>query len=130
MTVSDFTHDKQSDIAVANFGTNKVFVFIGYSMIQSQNPTAYSTEDGSLPYQIANGDFNNDTQLDLVVVNSGTSNIGVFLGYGNGSFQEQITYSTGNGSAPYGLNIGDLDNDHRLDIVVGNSDTQSLGILY
>ena len=99
MTVGDFDNDNQSDIAVANFDTNNVFVLIGYSMMQSENPTTYSTGDGSLPYQIVTGDFNNDTQLDLVTINSGTNCVSVFLGYGNGSFQEQITYSSGQNGA-------------------------------
>jgi hypothetical protein len=130
MTVGDFDNNNQSDIAVANFGTNNVFVLIGYSMIQSQNPTAYSTGDGSLPSETVIGDLNNDTQLDIVVINVATNNVGVFLGYGNGSFQEQITYSTGNNSQPYGGIIVDLDNDHRLDVVVANSNTETIGILY
>jgi hypothetical protein len=130
MGVGDFNNDNQSDIAVVNYDLNNVFVLIGYSMIQSKNPTSYSTGVGSSPFQIAIGDFDNDTHLDLAVVNSGTNNAGVFLGYGNGSFREQVTYSTGNGSHPYALIVRDLDNDYRLDILVANPNTQSLGILY
>jgi hypothetical protein len=130
MAAGDFNNDNQSDIAVTNVGTNKVFVLIGYTMMQSENPTEYSTGIASNPYCIASGDFNNDTQLDLVVANYGTNNAGIFLGYGNGSFQEQTTYSTGNNSRPIMLTTSDLDNDYRLDIVVANSNTQCVGILY
>ena len=130
MTVGDFDNDNKSDIAVANFATNNIFLLIGYTMMHSQSPSAYSTELGSLPYQIAIGDFDNDTKLDLAVVNYGTANVGIFLGCGNGSFQEQITYSTGDASNPYALSVNDLDEDYRLDIITANSNTQSLGILY
>jgi hypothetical protein len=130
MTAGDFDNNNQSDIAVVNFDTNNVLVLIGYSMIPSETPTAYSTGSGSLPFQILSGDFNNDTQLDLVALNSGTSNVGVFLAYGNGSFQEQITYSSGTNSRPYGFAVSDLDNDYRLDIITANSNTESIGILY
>jgi streptogramin lyase len=130
MIIGDFDNNNYSDIAIANSGTNCIFVLIEYSMVQSDNPPAYSAGYGASPYQIAVGDFNNDTQIDISIVNSGTNNAGVFLGYGNGSFQEQMTYSTGENSHPYAIAISDLDNDHRLDIIVGNSKSTSVGILY
>ena len=130
IAAGDFDNDNQPDIAVVNFVTNNVLVLIGYVLMQSKNPTAYSTGVNSFPFQIAIGDVDNDTQLDLTVSNSGTNNVGVFLGYGNGSFREQITYSTGDNSRPYAVTVNDLDNDHRLDIIVGNSNSESLGILY
>ncbi|CAF4380178.1 unnamed protein product, partial [Adineta steineri] len=128
--IGDFNNDNQSDIVVAAYSINNIVVFIGYHMIQSQNPTTYSTGIGSLPLQIISGDFNNDAQLDIAVVNTGTNNLGIFLGYGNGSFEEQIIYSTGETSHPVALCMNDLNNDEQLDIVVANSNTQSLGIFY
>ena len=46
------------------------------------------------------------------------ASVGVFLGYGNGTFSSQTTYSTRRGSTPYDVVVGDLNNDGRLDIVV------------
>ncbi|CAF5105621.1 unnamed protein product, partial [Rotaria sp. Silwood1] len=53
----------------------------------------YST--GTSPNSVAVGDFNNDTHLDIVVANSKGNTVSVLLGYGNGSFTDQTTYSTG-----------------------------------
>ena len=130
MTIGDFINTNQSDIAVVNSVTNKVFILIGYTMMQSDNPPAYSTGNGSLPMQIAMGDFNNDTQMDLAVVSTGTDSVGIFFGYGNGSFREQVTYSTGNNSSPVSLAVADLDDDGRLDIVIANDNSHTIGILY
>ncbi|CAF4278766.1 unnamed protein product, partial [Adineta steineri] len=130
ISIGDFNNDNQSDIVVVAYNTNNIIVFIGYHMIQSQNPTTYSTGIGSLPLQIVSGDFNNDAQLDVAVVNTGTNNLGIFMGCGNGSFEEQIIYSTGETSHPVALCMNDLNNDEHLDIVVANSNTQSLGIFY
>ena len=130
MTAGDFDNDNQSDIAVVNYGTNNVIVLTGYGIRQSDDPTTYSTGIASLPNQIAIGDLNNDTKLDLVVVDYGSNDASIFIGYGDGSFQDQIAYSTGDGSAPFALTVADMDNDHQLDIVVGYSNTESLGILY
>ena len=79
------------------------------------------------PRSVAVGDLNNDTRLDIVVANSDSNNVSVLLGYGNGSFHEQMTYSTG--SQPYSVAVGDLNNDTRLDIVVANFDSNNVSVL-
>jgi hypothetical protein len=61
------------------------------------------------------GDFNNDTRLDIVVANFDSNNIGVLLGYGNGSFANQTIYSMG--SAPQFVAIDDFNNDIFLDLI-------------
>ena len=50
------------------------------------------------------------------------------MGYGNGTFAEQMIYSTGNGSYPYAVASGDFNNDNRLDLVIANEGTDSIGI--
>ena len=78
----------------------------------------YSTGSGSHPKAVAVGYFNNDSFLDIVVANYDTHNVGVFLGYGNGSFVEnQIITSVGSGR-PFSLAVGDFNNDKKLDIAV------------
>ena len=89
----------------------------------------YSTGNGSYPLGIAVGDFNNDGRSDIVVANVDTNNIGVLLGYGNGSFATIMTYSTGDNSLPISVAVDDFNNDSRLDIVVANYGTDSVGVL-
>jgi hypothetical protein len=48
-----------------------------------------------------------------------TGNIAVFMGNGNGTFQNPVTYSTG--TSVYGLALADLNHDHKLDAVVGTA---------
>ena len=57
--------------------------------------------------------------LDIVVANFLSCNIGVFLGYGNGSFATIVTYSTGRHAFPLTVTVADFNNDDRLDIAVG-----------
>jgi hypothetical protein len=45
----------------------------------------------SYPRSGAIGDFNNDTQLDIAVANSGINSIGIFLAYANETFASQQT---------------------------------------
>ena len=93
------------------------------------NQMTYSTGPNSSPYSIATGDFNNDTRLDIVVANYHSDSISVFLGYGNGSFENQTTYSTGSNSSPYSVAVGDFNSDTILDIVVANYGTNHLDVL-
>jgi hypothetical protein len=89
----------------------------------------YSFIDDSHPRFITIDDFNNDSWSDIVVVNSGSNNLGVFLGNDNATFGSQVTYSTGSGSIPYTVAVGDFNHDHRLDLAVANFGTNSIGIL-
>ena len=70
------------------------------------------------PWYAIAGDFNKDGRLDVASANYGTSNVGVAYGYGNGSFGNLQMYSTGVGSNPTNLQVGDFNNDDWLDIII------------
>ena len=55
-----------------------------------------ATAAGSAPYKIVLGDFNHDGNLDIVALNSYTSNsMSVLLGNGDGTFRPPTTYNLG-----------------------------------
>ena len=64
-----------------------------------------------MPDSIVAGDFNGDGQLDLAVANSNSNDISVLLGDGDGTFQPQVIYATGDG--PSSLVAGDFNGDGR-----------------
>ncbi|CAF4176589.1 unnamed protein product, partial [Adineta steineri] len=128
VAVADFNNDKQLDIVVANDGANNIGIFFGYGNGTFSTQMTYSTGDNSQPFSVTIGDFNNDQQLDIVVANSRTSNIGIFLSYGNGTFSSQTTYSTGSNSGPVDIAAGDFNNDGQLDIAVVNYYGFNIGI--
>ncbi|CAF1053779.1 unnamed protein product [Adineta steineri] len=128
VVVGDFNDDGQMDIAVTNYQGNTINIFLGFANGMFSSPWIYSTGTFSSPLSIKTGDFNNDNQLDIVVTNSWTGNIGIFFGYGNGTFKPQITYSTGSNSQPYDVAIGDFNNDNRSDIAVANYQNNNVGI--
>ena len=90
----------------------------------------FSTGSRSAPYAVAVGDFNNDSQLDIAITHYGNNKLGILLGCINGTFFNQLTYSTGDSSHPFHLAIGDFNNDRRLDIIVANSDTDNVGMFF
>jgi hypothetical protein len=64
--------------------------------------------------------------MDIVVLNSGTNNIGIFLGYENNCFSNQRTFSTG--TYPLFVAVGDFNKDTRSDIIVANSLSDNVGV--
>ena len=91
--------------------------------------TAVDSSD-SHPRHVVFNYFNADDYLDIAVANSESDNIGIFLGFGNGSFTNQLTYSTGFQTRPYWISIGHFNDDQHVDIVVANYGTNSIGVLF
>jgi hypothetical protein len=129
IATDDFNKDNRSDIAVANYGTNNIGVFLGYGDGSFQNQITSFTGYDSLLYSLAVGDFNEDNHLDIAIANYDIDIIGIFLGYGNGSFQSQNTYTTDYGSNPSSIAVADFNDDNHLDIVFANNGTGNVGTL-
>ena len=105
---------------------------------QAQTPASfaavstYSTDVGSRPIGIAVADVNGDGRLDLVTVgNYGgpPSAAWVLLGQAGGGFAAVSLYSTGAGSNPSSIAVGDVNGDGRLDLVTANEGSGTAGVL-
>ena len=120
VAAGNFNNDGHLDIVAANYNAHNLGVLLGHGNGTFKSPLALSTGNSSFPISIAVGDFDNDHQLDIAVANYGTSNIGVFLGYGNGTFRSLLVFSTGIGSCPRSLAVGDFNNEEGYDIVVAD----------
>jgi uncharacterized repeat protein (TIGR01451 family) len=77
-------------------------------------PAYYSV--GSSPQAVTTGNFNGDSETDLVVANYYSGSVSVLPGNGDGTFQTAIDSPAG--QYPSVLAIGDLDNDGKTDLVV------------
>ena len=128
VTIGNVNNDNQIDLIIANDGTNSIGILLGNGDGSFQGPRIYSTGYDSMPSSLAVGDFNKDNQQDIAVANYGTSNIGILLGSGNGSFADQIIYTTIFNSHPPSVTVGDINNDTHLDIIVANYGTSCIGI--
>ncbi len=110
-----------------------LFLFAGILMAHArefQTHVDYAT--GYLPYSVAIGDFNGDHKLDLVVANSDNHakvhrTVSVLLGNGDGTFQPQVQYGTGNGAVS--VAVGDFNGDGKLDIVTANLHDSAVNVL-
>ncbi len=91
----DVNGDNTADLAVANFGSKNVAIFLGTGTatpIPNPNPAFQSTPVSTIPLtdpptSVAFGDWNRDGRLDLAVATVGsTGNLLIFAGAGNGNF--------------------------------------------
>jgi hypothetical protein len=129
VALGDFNNDTWLDMVVVNNAVDSITVYFGYSNVTFRRQREYSTGTGSSPYMISVNDLNGDQRVDIVVANFRTHNVGIFYGFGNGSFSNQTELSTGV-SRPIFLTIADVDNDTRLDILTANDGTDSISIFY
>ena len=93
------------------------------------NQTDYSTGTGSYPVSVAVVDVNSDDKPDIVVANYNSDSVGVLLNTGNGTFLNQTTYSTGSDSNPQSVAVVDVNSDNKVDIIVANSGSNTIGVL-
>jgi hypothetical protein len=106
--------DSKRDIVVADTGSFDVAVILGNGNGTFQPPTAFPVPSvfGDLGSLVI-GDFNNDGIPDVAIVGY------LLLGAGGGKFQPPITYPLIAGASS--VVTGDLNRDHKLDLVIAGS---------
>ncbi|CAF1400696.1 unnamed protein product [Rotaria sordida] len=129
VVVGDFNNDARLDIVVANGGSNDVSVLLGCDNIVFVKQIILVTGNDTRPQSLVISDFNNDDLMDIGVVNSRAHNIGIFLGNGDISFANQVTYSTDPNLSPCSLAVGDFNNDTLVDMVFASCESDSVGII-
>src|SRR6266850_50589 len=96
IAIADFNLDGRLDVAVANAGapvgeSRAISILLGSgdgSLLQGETLQA-----GRSTSSVASGDFNNDGRADLAASNTGSNDISVFLGQGDGTFRTLPTFA-------------------------------------
>src|SRR5712692_9408280 len=82
---------------------------------------------GSFPHSVAVGDFNGDGLQDLAVATSGSDNVSVLLGNGDGTFQAPQHF--GAGDHPRFVAVADFNGDGLQDLAVANVFSNDVSVL-
>ena len=118
------------DIAFVTIIVNAVTILLGNGDGTFTIRAMYPINPTSATWYAMNvGDFNEDNQLDIIVVDSNRNILGIVIGYCCDPFHSQTTFSTGSNSHPNSIAVGDLNNDNQLDIIVSNEGINNIGFL-
>ncbi|CAF4175866.1 unnamed protein product [Adineta steineri] len=129
ISVVDVNGDNKPDLIVGNFKTSNIGILLNAGNGKFLNQTIYSTGHYSEPRSVVVADINCDNKPDIIVANSNKENIGIFLNFGNGTFQPQRTYATGVSTKPWSVTVGDVNDDNKPDIVFSDITNDQIVIL-
>jgi Bacterial Ig-like domain (group 3)/FG-GAP-like repeat len=99
--------------------------FLSNPLVNLSNSVPYNV--GRQPTSVVTGDFNGDGIPDLVVANETDNNISVLLGNGDGTFKQQVTWTTEH--TPESITVGDFNGDGIQDLAVANTNGNCVSIL-
>jgi hypothetical protein len=116
VVTADFNNDGDLDIAVAGPDEGVILIYLGNGKGGLALPPK-EIEGLGKDHEIITADFNADGNVDIATVSK--VSVQIFLGDGTGSFTSSAEINTD----PYPANIGiaDLNNDGKLDLVVGGA---------
>ena len=135
--VADINGDNQPDLITGNVNASNIGLFINTANNANLFPSGQYmalTPNGQ-PTRVQTADLNGDGRQDLVAVmqNNGGATLAVYFGTGQqaGPFQaaNPLNYGTNNANqAPQWMELGDLNNDGKIDCVVSDSITNTIRV--
>jgi hypothetical protein len=126
IAAADLNGDGKPDLVVPVTFANQLSVLLNKSNGTFKPFATYSLPTN--PNAVVTGDFNNDHQVDVAVINSGgNGTISVLLNAGGGTFPTYTQYSIG--GSGNGIAVGDFNKDGNLDIVATNLTNNTVSVL-
>jgi len=130
MTTADFNNDGKMDIVVAELLTSTVSILLNLKEsddIFISEPISFDV--GWEPKSLVSGDFDKDGKQDIITVNQSSEDLTILRNTGDLS-NINFEISPGNklGRLPTTINKADLNGDGLLDLVVGDSQSDTMMI--
>ncbi len=127
LAVGDINIDGKLDVVTSNADSNNIAYLQGGTLSPGTLLAAKLVASGTSPSAVALSDVNNDGRLDVVTANSDSSNLGVHIGRGDGTFVT-VRFSP-TCDFPVALAVAELTGDNKADAVVqcaGSKRSQAL----
>ncbi|MFO0954681.1 MAG: VCBS repeat-containing protein [Isosphaeraceae bacterium] len=131
LAVSDLTGDGKPDFVYANQGLDRVVVQYGAGGNGTDTTTVLGDHSSGLlaPGAVKLADLTGDGIKDLIVANSGSNNVLVYPGLGDGQFGPATNGGHGYfaGTNPTGIEVANLNG--QPDLIVANAGSNDVSIL-
>jgi len=131
IAIGDMNNDKKADLVVACGTSKSILVLPGKGEGQFAAPVSTTTVPDS-PGEIALGDMNGDGKLDLAITSHDSYGVVLLIGDGKGGFalapNSPVIMKASNHPHTHGLNIADMNQDKKLDIVTVNNADNDVSI--
>ncbi len=130
IAVGDFDLDGKFDVAVANYRSDNIMIFLGDGIRDfTQAPGSPVSTAGRFPRSLAISDLNLDGKADLAIVNHVSGNVTILLGNGLGGFSQAKGSPITVRNYPRFSAIEDFNLDGKPDLAVTNQGSNNLSIL-
>lgn len=136
ISTADLNGDGNLDLVALDRDNTNAYILLGKGD-GLFNGSTQPTYVGQSPNALVMVDINHDGILDLIVANgyyntlgagTGSNNIAVLFGYGDGNFHLAVNYSAG--QDPRSITSGDFNGDGNIDIAVANHGSSNISILF
>jgi hypothetical protein len=129
MVAGDFNGDGKMDLAVSTTdGSCNPVIAVFLSNGNGTFKKAIDSPSTNALCDLAVGEFNGDTSLDLVGIDNSDNLVDVLLGNGDGTFQAAINFATG--KHPTAVAVADFNGDGKADLAVTNNGDSTVGVLF
>jgi hypothetical protein len=130
--IADFNNDNFPDLAVTSETDSSVTILLGNGKGAFARAANSPFLAGSVPNDIAIGDFNKDGNRDLAFPNHERKYITVLFGDGNGNFKQAKNSPFATEGIPHvhGIAAGDFNNDGWLDLATDSWGNNQVEVLF
>jgi len=132
--VADLNGDGKPDVVANNRNDNTISV-LRNTAVRGSGASSFAAQQtyatGNQPKKIIAADLNADGRPDVITVNSSDNTFSVLLdttafGATTTTFAAPQTFATG--TLPYGVAVGDVNGDGKLDVIVANRGSGTLSV--
>jgi hypothetical protein len=128
VTATDLNGDDLVDLVSADHDPSQLSLFLGLGNGTFRRPEPPVLPTGEDPLSIAAADIDGDGHVDLVSADEDPSQLSLFLGLGDGTFERAEPQALPIEGRPLSVVATDLDGDGRVDLVSAVSSVDQLSI--